>query len=83
MKRDMELIRLILLKIEESDGSELTASEFAEFDGRIVGYHFRLIDDAGFLLSKHHYNMEDGPVYFAGESRYSSSCRLLWNMKYA
>lgn len=50
MKRDMDLIRRILLKIEESDGSEMNDIDFDGVDALIVAFHFRLIDDAGFIL---------------------------------
>ncbi len=50
MKRDMELIRRILFKIEEMNGGSLRATYFSDVDARVVEHHFRLLDDSGFLL---------------------------------
>jgi hypothetical protein len=49
MKRDMELIRRLLLEIESTTGSQLKADCFPDVDAETVAYHFRLLDDAGFI----------------------------------
>ena len=49
MQRDMELIRRLLLEIESAEASELKANCFPDVDQETVAYHFRLLDDAGFI----------------------------------
>ena len=54
MKRDMDLIREILLAIEahpESDADELNLS-FPDYSEDEVSYHCRLLLDAGFIDGK-------------------------------
>ena len=52
MKQDMELIRKILILLEEkSDGTALTNAD-VKIDGYTtteIGYHCRLLEDAGFV----------------------------------
>ena len=49
MKRDMDLIRRLLLAIEASDGSVMSDTDIEGTDTKIVGFHFRLLDDAGLI----------------------------------
>lgn len=50
MKRDPELIRQILIRIEEtSDGMRCGNMEFEGFEENTVTYHCRLLSDAGFI----------------------------------
>jgi hypothetical protein len=53
MKRDMDLVRQILLRIEQAPpGQMIETAEFPQCDRETVGYHFELLDDAGLLLCK-------------------------------
>ncbi len=52
MKRDMDLIRKLLLVVENSDALRLEASSIEREDPTAVGYHFELLHDAGFLLPR-------------------------------
>lgn len=51
MKRDMDLIRRILLTLEANEGRSLAAAEVAEDDDEIraVAFHFQLLEEAGFV----------------------------------
>ena len=50
MKRDMELIRKILFKIEEDYvGTALSNLSIEEFDRNTVAYHCKLLNEAGFI----------------------------------
>lgn len=51
MKRDMDLVRLILLKIEEQDVNDpsVDAIEIEGFSTRIVLEHVRLLESAGMI----------------------------------
>ncbi|WP_405103037.1 DUF2513 domain-containing protein [Oceanobacillus sp. FSL H7-0719] len=51
MKRDMELVREILLSIEESDNrKELDIPK--EWDREVVAYHLKILDQANFVENK-------------------------------
>lgn len=47
MKRDMDLVRQLLLKIEESGSGQLYATCFDNEDPEEVAYHFYLLENAG------------------------------------
>lgn len=51
MKRDSDLIRDILLKIEENDSDEMYVEDLitAEYDGKKISYHIQLLLDAGYI----------------------------------
>lgn len=50
MKRDMDLVRQILLSVEETDGvSDWGTLQFPDVEPRLVRYHTTLLVDAGFL----------------------------------
>lgn len=50
MKRDMDLVRLILLKIEEDYiSTALYNIEIDGYDKETVAYHCKILNDAGFI----------------------------------
>ncbi len=59
MKRDMDLIRAILLKVEESDEVLPFPFEVPEYDERLVNDHIVLLDEAG-LLEAYYSEMGSG-----------------------
>jgi len=53
MKRDMELIRLLLLKLEETESFAIISSSFIEgYDDSTVLYHFDLLIDGGYAIGE-------------------------------
>ena len=44
MKRDLDIVRAILLSAEEEDNSRLE-----EFDDQVVGYHAKIMHEAGLI----------------------------------
>lgn len=51
MKRDLELVRLILMRAEEADDFTLRSSGFVAegYDEKIVARHFQLLEEAGLV----------------------------------
>lgn len=49
MKRDMDLIRAILLHVEKCDNLQFTIEGY---DEQCIAYHVRLLVQAGFLLAR-------------------------------
>ena len=51
MKRDLELVRLILIRAEAADDFTLRASSFAAdgYDQKTVARHFQLLEEAGLI----------------------------------
>ena len=69
MKRDMSLVRIILLALSESD--EPIKSDdpaFGEYPKALVGYHFQLLDEAGLIVASVQ-AADNDPYYFAIASR--------------
>ena len=59
MKRDMELVRKIMFRLEEIDGQEPFSSRdivVQGYDPPTIGYHCSLLRDCGYILG------EDSPV---------------------
>lgn len=56
MKRDWEIIRTILLRLEEAStaNTNLTPGKIPEFPEQEVAYNMRLLDQAGYLSGKFH-----------------------------
>lgn len=53
MKRDMELIRQILFRIEETPGDRMVSDiEIEDYDPETVNYHVRLMYEAGLLAGE-------------------------------
>lgn len=54
MRRDWELIRALLLRLEaeESATAHLVAQPIAGFDADLVGYHLDLLDQAGLIVAR-------------------------------
>lgn len=54
MKRDMEVIRAVLLAVEQADGPHSGSSHFQleGYDPGITGYHVRLLKEAGYLKAE-------------------------------
>lgn len=71
MKRDMDLIRKLLLAYEEADpANEEYVPDIEGYDVKTIDYHIKLMVDAGFLEKIF------GPSYLLPEQRYW--CRLNW-----
>lgn len=49
MKRDMDLVRRILLEIEESDEWRSGAITYEDVDDEVVSYHVMLLFEAGLI----------------------------------
>ena len=61
MKRDMDLIRLILLSLEGDEKADEKAKE--AYDGKTMAYHAQLLKEAGLIeavVSMDSQNMPDG-----------------------
>jgi Hypothetical protein (DUF2513) len=54
MKRDWEIIRAVLFKLEESPtaNTNLTPAQFPKFPEQEVAYNMRLLDQAGYISGK-------------------------------
>lgn len=54
MRRDWELVRALLLRLEaeESSSAHLVAQPLAGFDAEFVGYHLDLLDQAGLIVAR-------------------------------
>lgn len=54
MKRDWDLIRRILLKLEETGtiGSSLYSDEIPHFDSEKVAYHFKILADSKLITGR-------------------------------
>jgi hypothetical protein len=57
MKRDMELIRELMLAIESQDGDENTDLEPAGYDESQIDYHLELLIEAGLVVGEVHHMM--------------------------
>lgn len=55
MKRDMELIKKILLAIEAADGHVGKAPAIEGYSDKQVGFHTWLLVRAGFVAGEEHY----------------------------
>lgn len=66
MKRDLELIKAILLRFEE-DGN----LEIPEFSKAQVKYHLALLQDAGLITNEEFYDPDFGPAVL-------SRTRITW-----
>jgi hypothetical protein len=74
MKRDMELVRMILLRAQEADYGRLTSDAFKSegYSERTVAQHFQLMEEGGLL----HANLLDLPEH-AGVQK-GCVVRLTW-----
>lgn len=64
MRRDMDLVRVILLKIEEEHaGVGLANLEVEGYDRATIAYHCQLLEEAG-LVSSCIVRYADDPVFF-------------------
>ena len=69
MKRDMDLVRTILLALADS-GEPLWSTDLVtdEYSRNVIGYHFLILDEAGLIMA----NVKaagDDPYYIAVASR--------------
>ena len=69
MKRDMDLIRLILLEIENSEPYEILRLDLCGYQDKEVNYHLELLISAGLV---------EGEMNYAGGMRASPLVRLAW-----
>ena len=69
MKRDMELVRIILLAIADSN-EPIEASRIAneKYSANLVGYHFQILNEAGLIVASVS-AAGNNPYYFASASR--------------
>ena len=69
MKRDMELVRIILLEIADSN-EPIEASRIANerYSANLVGYHFQILNEAGLIVASVS-AAGNNPYYFASASR--------------
>ena len=69
MKRDMDLVRTILLALADSDEPLLSTDLVTDEHSRdVIGYHFLILDEAGLIMA----NVKpagDDPYYIAAASR--------------
>lgn len=69
MKRDMDLVRTILLALADSDGplwsTELVTDEYSR---DVIGYHFLILDEAGLIIANVK-AADNDPYYIAVASR--------------
>lgn len=49
MKRDMDLVRSILLKVEESPPLSVTNDSFQGVEPQVIGEHLQLLEEAGYI----------------------------------
>lgn len=69
MKRDMDLVRDILLALADSDEELWSTSLVSDKYSRgIVGYHFLILDEAGLIVANVH-GADNDPYYIAVASR--------------
>jgi hypothetical protein len=69
MKRDMDLVRKLLLKIEEKTDSDLIYEvELEDYDKDLIEYHLELLQDAR-LIKAYFQNMSDGRRTFNSVER--------------
>lgn len=73
MKRDMDLARDILLKVEEGFVGMTDTLQIEGYEQGVVHYHLRLLHEAGLLTSP------DSAHYIGEEYRFYDSPRLTWN----
>lgn len=69
MKRDMDLVRTILLALADSDeplwSTDLVTDEYSR---DVIGYHFLILDEAGLIMANVK-AAENDPYYIAVASR--------------
>lgn len=69
MKRDMDLVRSILKTVGDAEGSVSIEGLIDDrHDKELVGYHIRLIEEAGFVKATIR-GADDDPYYFCVISR--------------
>ncbi|PHB24766.1 hypothetical protein COE80_17200 [Bacillus pseudomycoides] len=62
MKRDMELVRKLLLLIEEQVDNRKELKIPPEIDREVAAYHLKILDQAGFTESNIQYG-DDSPMW--------------------
>lgn len=69
MKRDMDLVRTILLALADSDES-LWSTDLVtdEYSRDVIGYHFLILDEAGLIMANVK-AADNDPYYIAVASR--------------
>lgn len=69
MERDMDLARIILLTLAESD-KPIDAGDpiFKGYPRSLVGYHFQILNEACLIVANVH-GADNNPYYFATASR--------------
>jgi len=72
MKRDWDLVREVLLKLEECESSRgrLRPEEIAGRDGEVVSYHIQILTEAGLIVGECSRSM--------GAPLYCTATRLTW-----
>jgi hypothetical protein len=73
MERDLDLVRLILLKLEEhDDGLSYDDEVFSDYEKSVVVAHFKLMKEAGLIEAG--FFSADGDPYWIGEA-----VRITWD----
>ena len=64
MKRDMDLIRLILLELEKSDPHDVFCPDISGYQDKEINYHLELLISAGLVTGDMNYawGMRSSPV---------------------
>jgi hypothetical protein len=81
MKRDMDLVREILLQAEKSESSDISVSMSIEgYTEEQIKYHLKLLSDAGFIIpiytESKHFDMGGGSTMAMVDD---DPRRLTWN----
>ena len=72
MKRDLELIRSIMVTIEEADSMQPFKLEFDDQSEEVINFHILLLEEAGLIQA----NIESDET---GEIILAEPIRLTWN----
>ena len=76
MKRDLDLLRVILLRIEEAE-SNIENRDFYDLDNpQIIGFHIQLLIDADFIAS-YSISTLGNPNYFIIQRLTFAGCEYL------
>lgn len=83
MKRDLEVIRYILLEIEKSDEDYVEMGELVNTiqSEKIISHHIKLLIDCGYIEAESSGVLSDGPTYFAIDRITSAGYDYLDNVR--
>lgn len=83
MKRNLEIIRYILLEIEKSDEDYVEMDELVNdvYSARVISHHIKLLIDCGYIEAESSGVLSDGPTYFAIDRITSAGYDYLDNVR--